>query len=280
MSNEGQSKNQVSPPRAQSQQAPQLATQESTPISQERQPIATAPLSVILPAYNDEPNLRRNLAEWTKTLNELNGDYEILLVDDASTDRTPALATESGDSRVHAICHETRRGLGAGLRTGLEAARFPLILISTCDGRYLPADLHRFLKWIDKVDIVCGFRARQRGEYRPTWADWVYCRLARIIFALRLKDPECLYLLARRSIFTRIPIQTDGPFGFTEILAKANFLGCLMHEAPVSYMPNAETEAKWSTVSLRDKLAGFRQVFSKPNFGPASLPAQDQTLSH
>jgi hypothetical protein len=95
-----------------------------------------------------------------------------------------------------------------------------------------------------------------------------------------LKDPECLYLLARRSIFTRIPIQTDGPFGFTEILAKANFLGCLMHEAPVSYMPNAETEAKWSTVSLRDKLAGFRQVFSKPNFGPASLPAQDQTLSH
>jgi dolichol-phosphate mannosyltransferase len=280
MSNEGQSENQVSPPRAQSQQAPQLATLESTPVSQERQPIATAPLSVILPAYNDETNLAINLAGWAKTLDELNRDYEILLVDDSSTDRTRYLDAALTEGHVRVLRHETRRGLGAGLRTGLEAARFPLILISTCDGRYLPADLHRFLKWIDKVDIVCGFRARQRGEYRPTWADWVYCRLARIIFALRLKDPECLYLLARRSIFTRIPIQTDGPFGFTEILAKANFLGCLMHEAPVSYMPNAETEAKWSTVSLRDKLAGFRQVFSKPNFGPASLPAQDQTLSH
>jgi glycosyltransferase involved in cell wall biosynthesis len=246
----------------------------------ERPPIATAPISAIFPVFNDDANLAKTLPEWVKALNELNRDYEILLIDEASTDRTPILAGEASEGQVRLIRHEARRGLGAALRTGLEAARFPLILISTCDGRFQPTNLQHFLKWIDQVDMVCGFRNRQAGEYRPTWASWVYRWLVRAVFALRLQDPECLYLLARKAIFPRIPIQTAGPFGFTEMLAKANFLGCLMHEARVTYHANAEAESKWTAVSLRDKLAGFRRVFSKPDFGPASLPAQPLTSSN
>jgi glycosyltransferase involved in cell wall biosynthesis len=274
-------KNQETPPQHESQLADRLTvdTPDSTSAAPERPPIATAALSAIFPLFNDAAGLPKTLAEWAKTFDALNRDYEILLVDDASTDQTPTLVGELAGGRVRVIRHETRRGLGAALRTGLEAARFPLLLFSTCDGRFQPADIHQFLKWIDKVDMVCGFRSRQTGEYRPTWADRVYRWLMRAVFALRLKDPECLYLLVRRSIFSRLPIQTDGPFGFTEVLAKANFLGCLMHEAPVSYVPNAEAETKWATVSLRDKLTGFRRVFSKPDFGPAISPVKEQAPS-
>ena len=150
------------------------------------------------------------------------------------------------------------------------------------------ADLIRFLKWIDKVHLVAGIRSTaalspaddsKGAPSRPTafkrhkrnWAEHLFHWFIRIIFGLRLKDPECWFLLARRSIFARIPIQSSGPFAFAELLAKANFLGCLMSEGPVAFHPMPETNAKWSNSTLRQKLAGFRRVFSHPDFGPTKL---------
>ena len=272
MTNEGQNESQVRASQTQTEHASPSGTQEPAQSSQERQPIATAPISVILPVYDDKTTAQHTVAEWVKALDSLDRDYEILLVDDAGPHGISSLPPESVGPRVRPIPREGERGLGAALRSGLAAAQFPLILFSTCDGRYQPADLHRFLKWIDKVDMVCGFRSSQGGEFRPTWTDRIYRCLMRVVFALRLRDPQCHYLLARRDIFARIPVQTNGPFGFTEVLAKANFLGCLMHETPVSYLPRAEAEAKWVGTSLRDRLAGLRQVFFKPDFGPPTLP--------
>ena len=75
------------------------------------------------------------------------------------------------------------------------------------------------LKWIDKVHLVAGYRTIDAKRFRRNWAERLFHWMIRIIFALRLKDPECWFLLARRSIFTRIPIQSSGPFAFAELLA-------------------------------------------------------------
>ncbi|HEV2950080.1 MAG TPA: glycosyltransferase [Gemmataceae bacterium] len=180
--------------------------------------------------------------------------------------------------RVRVLRHESHNGFGACLRTGLAAAQYPLLLISTCDGRYQPADLARFLQWIDKVHLVAGYRTVASKWFKRNWSERIIRWIIRIIFGLRLKDPECWFLFARRSIFERIPVQSTGPFAFAEILAKANFLGCLMSEVAVTYEPSAEAPDKWSNATLSQKLTGFRNVFSHPDFGPAKLPARGKGL--
>jgi glycosyltransferase involved in cell wall biosynthesis len=233
-------------------------------------PIQTESISALLPIFNDRVNLQSSLESWINVLNNLNRDYEIILVDDASNDGTLDLAQSLAEKnpRVRLLRHEARGGFGACLRTGLAAAQYPLLLISTCDGRYQPADLNRFLQWIDKVHLVAGYRTVASKRYKRNWSEMIFRWINRIIFGLRLKDPKCWFLLARRSIFERIPVQSTGPFAFAEILVKANFLGCLMSEVSISYHPAPEADAKWSHTSLREKLAGFRQIFSHPEFRP------------
>jgi glycosyltransferase involved in cell wall biosynthesis len=237
-------------------------------------PIQSEPISAVFPIFNDVTALQPTLEAWISALNGLNRDYEIILVDDASTDGSIELVQTLAEKnpRVRLLRHETHAGFGACLRTGLKAAQLGMLLISTCDGRYEPADLSRFLKWIDKVHLVAGYRVVNSKRHKRTWAERLFHWIIRIIFALRLKDPECWFLLARRSIFDRIPIQSDGPFAFMELLAKANFLGCLMSEVPVAYHPMPEANRKWLNTTLRQKLAGFRRVFSYPDFGPVRLP--------
>ena len=79
------------------------------------------------------------------------------------------------------------------------------------------------------------------------------------------------FKIFRRSIFARIPIQSDGPFIHAEILAKANFLGCLMTEAAANYTPPAAGEP---AVSFRAQWGEACCVFSHPDFGPAEVAGE------
>jgi glycosyltransferase involved in cell wall biosynthesis len=251
-------------------------TTQADEASPELPPIQTEPISAMFPIFNDRVNLQSSLENWISVLNNLNREYEIILIDDASTDGTLDLAQNLTEKnpRVRLLRHLTRSGFGACLRTGLAAAQYPLLLISTCDGRYQPADLTRFLQWIDKVHVVAGYRTVASKKYKRNWSERIFRWINRIIFGLRLKDPDCWFMLVRRSVFERIPIQSAGPFAFAEILAKANFLGCLMSETSVSYHPMPEADTKWSNTTLSQKLAGFRHIFSYPDFGPAKLPGK------
>jgi hypothetical protein len=199
------------------------------------------------------------------------------------------------NSRVRVLRHENPRGEGAALRSGLAEVRHPLLVTATGDLRYQPADVSRFLAEIDRVHLVSGFRAWQRvpagvglvrgaylfavrvlfamppAEPLPGWLGWkghAASWPARLLFGVRLRDVGCSFRLYRRDIFARIPIQSDGPFAHLEILAKANFLGCVMTETAVGYRPNAAPAAP----PLRQLLAEGSRVVSDPDFGPAKLP--------
>ena len=179
----------------------------------QRPPIATAPLSVVLVAYNDRPTVTSVVADWAACLNRLSREYEILLVDDGSSDGTGDLADSlaSQEVRLKVLRHDTHQGIGAALRTGLGSARLPLVCYSTCSGEYEGSDLERLLPCIDQTDLVGGCRVGTSGVHWRTLQLRTFRWLARVLFAVRMRDPECLFLLARRSIFRGFPFNQTGP---------------------------------------------------------------------
>jgi glycosyltransferase involved in cell wall biosynthesis len=262
-------------------------------------PIATAPVSVVLPAYNAEPVLDKVLGDWLAYLDGLKRDHEVVLVDDGSTDRTGerAKALAASGPRVRVLRHPARRGVGAALRTGLAAVSHPLVCTATCDGQFPAADLQALLDMIDHVDLVTGYRP---WEPPPDWRYWpgrayrwlvhavlgVYAPprrlpaavarrlVARVLFGVRLSDVTCPFRLYRRALFARIPIQSEGPFVHIEILAKANFLGAMMTEVSVSQAAAGQPAASSTRVGLGQIWADLRRVLSHPDFGPVHLPAE------
>ena len=217
----------------------------------------------------------------------------MLLIDDAPVDRTEDLARRYPGIRI--LRDPAKRGVGAALRLGLAEAKHPLLLYAACDGRYQPTDVGLLMAEIDKTHLVVGHRVGRsvpmalrllgfawRGlarilfglplEPMPAWLGWRdYLRnlLARMVFGLRLHDVQCEFRLFRRSIFRRIPIQSDGPFAHIEVLAKANFLTAIMTEVPVKPEPAASAASWW-----RDAW----RVFAHPEFGPAVLPEETPTV--
>jgi glycosyltransferase involved in cell wall biosynthesis len=268
----------------------------------ERPPIAGAPLSAVLLAYNEGPTFEEVVTAWLAYLNGLQREYEILLVDDGSTDETGAWADALAGRypRLQVLHHDRRRGFGAALRTGIAAARHPLVFYTTCDRQYEPSDLKVLFDLINQVDLVTGIRVWQPVPGWLRFLDGLYRRIARVVFGvpleprkvwlgwsglgrrllarwvfgLALQDVECAFRLFRRSVFVRTPLQSEGPFAQVEILAKANYCFWLA-EAPVTYRPRGQGGITGDDLPRRT-WAEARRLFREPDFGPAVLLEKDR----
>ncbi|MBY0528053.1 MAG: glycosyltransferase family 2 protein [Gemmataceae bacterium] len=259
-------------------------------------PIANAALSLVLPLFNAEASVKDVVATWEAALRQRECDYEIILVDDGSTDATADLASDLAKqhARVRVHNHPRPRGIGATLATGIAAARHPLLCYVSGDPAYAPADLKKLLDRIDRVDLVSGCRTHRSVPGGLRWLGRIYRLVVRIVFGValeplpgwlgwqsrfyhwvlfactgvRLHDVNCPFKLFRRSVFQRIPIQSEGAFVHAEVLAKANFLGTLMDEVGITGPPDACEEP------LVPLLKEMRRVLSHAEFGPPEKPAK------
>jgi glycosyltransferase involved in cell wall biosynthesis len=252
---------------------------------------------MILLADNDGPHLETVVADWVAFFNGLGRDYEIILVDDGSTDQTVRLTTPLKDRHGHlkVIRHGARQGEGAALKSGLGVARYPLLFYTVCDPNYRSADFKRLLAEIDKVHLISGYRGghpvptfvRFFGSLLsfasrvllgtvltplPGWLGWkrhLGRLMVRIVFGVRNQDVACPFRLIRREIFARMPVQSKGGFAHAEILAKANFLGCVLGEEITlgDRQRPIPLDAR-RTDSIGQMLRQSFRVFQNPKFGP------------
>ncbi len=266
----------------------------------------------MLTAHNEGPHLEDVLTAWAAQLDTLNRDYEILVADAGSTDGTAAQAEALAAKlpRVRLVRHKSRRGFGPALHTGVAAARHPLLLTCSCDRQYQPTELTLFLADIDKVHVATGYRVARPFPIPLRALGWLYRAFvrvalahpleplrgwlgwrghfqrmaARLAFGLRVHDVGCPFRLYRRAAFQRIPIQSDGEFALVEVLAKANFLGCMMTEVPVRHQPRPAKGATEIAAARKRTRSDFWRLFAHPDFGPATLPppapGEPQALGH
>ena len=229
--------------------------------------INPSPLSVIIPVFNQATDVETELSAWRQTLEELKCGHELLVVDAGSLDNTCDVVRkiQLAGPEVRLLRNDKKRGFGAALTTGLQAAKHPLIVYATSGEGYQPAALLDMLKWIDEVHLVAGYRVSSDGKaYRtPSWKR----RLSKTVFGVPMRDLGCFFVMARRTIFEHIPIQSRSTVAHFEVLAKANFIGSLMTEVPVRVNPSVATHPGWSTLPAQIRTE-LMKLFHAPDFGP------------
>lgn len=259
---------------------------EGTEASRRPRPEAEAgdeiELSVVLPAFNEEGNVGRTLAEVLAYLSPRFAAAEVLVVDDGSGDGTAAIVEEWArrDGRVRLLRHPRNRGYGAALRTGFAAARGRLVFFTDADGQFDIADLDRLLANLDGCDGVLGHRLRRRDNAVRRASAWAWNLLVRLLLGLPYRDVDCAFKLYRREALAGLVLTSDGAAVNAEMLARLQARGCRLRQVDVSHRPRlagtasglrprvvarALAELVSLAVSLhRPAAAGFR----------GSLPAQ------
>lgn len=202
-------------------------------------------LSIIVPVFNEEETVAQVVRQCVLVAPQLTDEYELILVDDGSTDASPEICDDlaASGARTRTIHHERNQGFGAAQRTGIRAARCEWVTIVPSDAQFDPADLRLLAAHAAGRDVVLGYR-----EARP---DHAYRRLKTRIFqfvtrrGFRLPFRDINWIkLYRRALFDQIEIRGRGIGVDTEIIVKARRLGSRFAEERVGYLPRIADVAK------------------------------------
>lgn len=220
---------------------------------------SSAVVSLVLPAWNEEAGLRVAIGEALDALAALvaRGEaagYEVILVDDGSTDATAAVAAALAleHPAVRVIRHAANRGVGAGLRTGLDAATGTHVVSTDSD---MPVDLAAIgpaLRRIehDGADVVAGRRIERRDDGTLRWlATGGYDVLVRLAFGVRVDDVNFAFKVASVDLLRSLDLRSEGPFIDAELIILALLGGRRVDVVPMVYRPRRFGAS--STLSVR-----------------------------
>ena len=196
-------------------------------------------LSLVVPAYNEEPAIAEVLGEVDTVLAgapEID-DYEILVVDDASTDRTADAVRAAAQSlpAVRLLARDHNRGYGAAIKLGIRHARHELVGIIDADGSYPPEKIPQLVRAMAHAEMAVGARAR-RGKGMPLLrrpAKWLLRTLASYLAEQAIPDLNSGLRVFRRATCLRYVGLLPSRFSFTTTLT----LAMLCDEQPVAYVP-------------------------------------------
>lgn len=208
-------------------------------------PAARPELSVIFPAFNEEPNILTTLSRAVEYLDRLALRHEVLVVDDGSRDGTASLVRELALTHpaVRLLQHPRNLGYGAALRSGFRAAAGDWVFFMDADGQFDIRDLGRLLARRDGYDALLGYRARRRDHRIRLLnaAGWNW--LVRLALGVAVRDVDCAFKLFRGDMLRSLALGADGASINAEILAKAFERGCRVAEFPVRHYPRTAGRA-------------------------------------
>jgi glycosyltransferase involved in cell wall biosynthesis len=209
--------------------------------------LETNGLTFVLPAWNEELGIERTVRAvihtgesllWKGTIDE----FEVLVVDDASTDSTPEILARLAQEfpQVRSIRHATNRKLGGSIKTGFAQARGATVLYTDSDLPFDLEELHKAFRLMNNydADIVAAFRHDRTGEGpRRLIYSYVYNSLIAAVFGLRIRDVNFAAKLIRREVLESIELHSEGSFIDVELLAKAERSGFRCLQFGVDYFP-------------------------------------------
>ena len=216
-------------------------------------------ISVILPAYNEEDNIEAAVNDILSYLVRIAHEYEVIIVNDGSRDRTGEIADglASQNPHVRVIHHNPNKGYGQALKSGFAAAQYRLLFFTDSDRQFDIRNLDDMLPLITDADIVIGYRLNRQDPPIRKILSLGYNILMKILFNLKARDIDCAFKLFRREVFDHICIESDRFFVNTEILVKARTQRFRIREVGVQHFPRT---ANLSSVGFKQIPLTIREV--------------------
>ena len=218
-------------------------------------------ISVFFPCYNEQDNITRTVEQALAVLEKLNFDFEIIIVDDGSSDSTGQIADKIADrnSRVKIVHHQTNLGYGAALKSGFKAAKKELVFYTDGDGQFDISELPPLLPLIKQYDIVSCYRLNRQDNIIRKINGWCWTKLTCLLFGMKVRDIDCAFKLYKREIFDNIELSSSGALIDAEILARAVRKGYRITQKGVHHYPR--TAGAQTGANLRVILRAFKELF-------------------
>jgi dolichol-phosphate mannosyltransferase len=216
---------------------------------------ADAPeLSVVMPVYNEEGALQEVLEEARLTLASAPFSYEIVVVDDASTDASLAILQAYQERHpelpLRVLRHERNGGIAAACATLFAAARGRYVFLNGSDGQCKTAEGLRLMQMRDRYDIVIGWRIDKHYTARRALISGAFNLLPRLLFGVRTYDAGSIKVVRRDLL--QLPLCSRGPFAEAERIVRASRRGCRVGVLEVESRPRhggRSTGARWGLVA-------------------------------
>lgn len=212
-------------------------------------------ISLIFPAWNEEVYVEEAILKANMALQAFTDDYEIILVDDGSSDRTGEIAEDLAgrNDRVKVVYHKTNQKLGRTLRTGISNAVKELIFYSDID---LPFDFKEIPKIVSfmketKSDIVSCYRLKRFKEGpKRAFYSFLYNFLIKILFFVKLRDINCPVKLFKKSIFEKVDLKSNGSFIDAELIIKSIKRGYKVSQMEIKYFSRVKSQSRASDLKV------------------------------
>lgn len=195
-------------------------------------------LTILFPCYNDAGTIGSLVAAADLVAREHTKDYEIIIVDDGSTDSSRQLLLEMQRKYPHLrlVLHDRNRGYGAALRSGFAHAKKELVFYTDGDGQYDVLELRRLLLVMqDGVDVVNGYKIIRSDPWYRVLIGNIYLALMRLLFNFHVRDIDCDFRLMRRKIFDTIRLTHTTGVICLELVKKLELAGFRFAEYPVHH---------------------------------------------
>jgi glycosyltransferase involved in cell wall biosynthesis len=219
-------------------------------------------LSVVLPAYNEERVIARTISSILDILPEWVSDFEVIVVNDGSTDQTGVIvaALASTNSRLRLVTHPSNQGYGAALVSGFAAATKVLTFFMDSDGQFDIHDLRGFFRFIDTYDAVIGYREDRQDSWVRKLNAWGWNLLVGWALGVHVRDIDCAFKLLHTDFLHQHPLESRGAMINAELLYKLKRNGFTYKELGVHHLPRQAGRA--TGAHPRVIIRAFRELFA------------------
>ncbi len=220
------------------EQARLIARARSHDIAPDRFPI-TQPFSLCMPCFNEGGVIEENLQAACVILPEFFEEWEVIVVNDGSSDNTAALTSEftQREPRVRLVNHSQNRGYGSAVTSGMRAADGELIAFTDGDGQFNLLDLPQLITNLSGADLVIGYRHQRADAGIRKFNAWSWNQLIRLVLGVKVKDLDCAFKVFRREVVDQLAMTAQGACINAEIMVQCFRGGLTVHEVPVAHYP-------------------------------------------
>ncbi len=217
-------------------------------------------ISVVLPAYNEEENVPKTVAAIVGAVEKSTTDYEVIIVDDGSRDRTAEVTRELARKypAVRLVQHPANRGYGGALATGFAAATKELVFFTDADNQFDVTEISKLLPYIGEFDMVIGYRAPRVDPFIRKLNALGWKLLTNLLFGYTARDIDCAFKLFKRSVLDNVEVESRGATFSAELLVRARRKGYRIKEVPVKHLPRLAGNPTGARLSVI--LRAFREL--------------------